>query len=100
MLMMEACTILDASDADEAIRLFDEHAAIDLLITDLRLPGTKSGSQLAEELVQRQPSMKVIIISGLAPETVTGLEQRTYWTLSKPFTAVELRALVKLALGT
>lgn len=100
MLKAEPYTLFDASDAEEAIQLFTEHTAIDLLITDLRLPGAMSGSQLAKELVQRQPSMRVIIISGAVPTTMTDLALGTYWTLSKPFTTSEFKALVKLALGT
>ncbi|MGH6976755.1 MAG: response regulator [Stellaceae bacterium] len=61
--------VLEAADADAALRIIDDGTAVDVLFTDVRLPG-KDGSQLAREARQRRPTLKVILTSGgPAPDT-------------------------------
>ncbi len=95
----EPYTVLDAAGVDEAIALHTEHNPIQVLITDVRLTGNVNGCQLARDLHQRQPSMRIIIISGDVPTTISGLEPGSYWTLGKPFTNDALKDLVKFVLG-
>jgi CheY-like chemotaxis protein len=52
-------TVLVASNADEAVRLFENNASIDVLLTDVVMPGA-SGPELTRRLVERRPSLKVI----------------------------------------
>lgn len=57
--------ILTASSANEAIRVWEEnHGRIDLLLTDLIMPGGMTGRELAKELKKRQPALRVILTSG------------------------------------
>ena len=95
----EPYTVLDAAGAEEAMALHTEHEPIQVLITDVRLAGDINGCQLARELHLRQPSMRIIIISGDVPTTISGLEPGSYWTLQKPFTNEALKDLVKFVLG-
>jgi CheY-like chemotaxis protein len=53
---------LQASDADEARGHLDKHA-VDVLVTDLELPGA-SGSDLAVEAIRRQPGLRIVFASG------------------------------------
>jgi DNA-binding NtrC family response regulator len=92
-------TTFDAANSDEALTLFTVHHPIDVLITDLQLAGEMSGAQVAKELLRRQPSMRVIIISGDIPAAVKGLEAGSYWMLAKPFTTAEVKSLVRFVLG-
>lgn len=55
--------VLEAADADAALQIIDDGAAIDVLFADVRLPG-KDGSQLAREARQRRPALNVILTSG------------------------------------
>ncbi|HEU4648005.1 MAG TPA: ATP-binding protein [Gemmatimonadales bacterium] len=85
-------TVLEAHDATDAKRvLASSPAGVDLLITDVILPGV-SGPQLAADLLCRQPTLRVLYISGytgreLAPFGVldAGIE-----LLPKPFLSAEL----------
>jgi CheY-like chemotaxis protein len=56
--------VLEAQDADEALRLFEENADIRLLFTDVSMPGSMSGSDLACRVAERWPRVGIIITSG------------------------------------
>lgn len=73
--------VIEAADADAALRILNDDDAIDVLFADVRLPG-KDGAQLVREARQRRPMLKVILTSGgLAPEAPAG---GTIW-LGKPY---------------
>ncbi|WP_313531666.1 response regulator [Shinella sp.] len=55
---------LEAWDADEAIRILEERADIDLVFTDVQMPGTMDGIKLAHYIRDRWPPVKLIVASG------------------------------------
>jgi signal transduction histidine kinase/CheY-like chemotaxis protein len=86
--------VIDARTAEEALAIVqDLTAKIDLLVTDVVLPGL-SGVKLAEALRARQPGLRVLVCSGYmgqeqgADSDIT-LNERTAF-LAKPFTGSEL----------
>lgn len=52
---------------DAALELVDREGDADLLILDLSLPGV-TGTELMEEIVRRQPMLKILVVSGLADQ--------------------------------
>jgi two-component system, response regulator PdtaR len=56
--------VLEAGDADEALRLFEANSEIRLLFTDVSMPGSMSGSDLARHVAERWPSVGIIVTSG------------------------------------
>lgn len=73
--------VVEAADADAALRVLNDDDAIDVLFADVRLPG-KDGPQLVREARQRRPTLRVILTSGgPAPEAPAG---GTVW-LGKPY---------------
>jgi CheY-like chemotaxis protein len=56
--------VLEAQDADEALRFFEANADIRLLFTDVSMPGSMSGSDLAREVAERWPKVGIIVTSG------------------------------------
>lgn len=56
-----------AATADAALELVDSEGDADLLILDLSLPGV-TGTELMEEIVRRQPMLKILVVSGLADQ--------------------------------
>ena len=56
-----------AAAADAALELVDREGDADLLILDLSLPGV-TGTELMEEIVRRQPMLKILVVSGLADQ--------------------------------
>ena len=60
-------TVHTGATADEArrlVELYGEHT--DLLILDLAVPGVKEPTQLLEELVAKNPTLKILVLSGLS----------------------------------
>jgi two-component system, cell cycle sensor histidine kinase and response regulator CckA len=84
--------VLEAANAEEALRLSSERRGdVDLLLTDVVMPG-KTGRQLAERLLVERPSLKVIYMSGYAPSevpAVAGLKDRHAF-IQKPIRPVQL----------
>jgi CheY-like chemotaxis protein len=56
--------VLEAGDADEALRIFETNADIRLLFTDVSMPGSMSGSDLAHRVAERWPGVGIIMTSG------------------------------------
>jgi len=82
--------MLVAASGDDALRLTVQHAGtIDLLVTDLMMPGM-SGREVALLLAPAHPEMKVLYLSGQSDESIS---DDTF--LQKPFTAEALATKVR-----
>jgi CheY-like chemotaxis protein len=57
---------LEACDADEAIRILGARNDIDLVFTDVQMPGTMDGIKLSHYIRDRWPPVRLIIASGAA----------------------------------
>lgn len=60
----EGYIVLEASNADDAIGLLEQHPEIRLMFTDIDMPGSMDGLKLAEAVRDRWPPVKIIIASG------------------------------------
>jgi two-component system cell cycle sensor histidine kinase/response regulator CckA len=91
LLQRQGYTVLVAANAEEAIRLFDLNASIDVLLTDVVMPGA-SGPELTRQLIARRAALKVIYMSGYTEETIVhhGVLNPGIAFLHKPFTADSL----------
>jgi two-component system, cell cycle sensor histidine kinase and response regulator CckA len=92
--------VLEAAGAEEALRLArDESTGIDLVLSDIVMPGT-TGPDLVNELIRIRPSIKVIFMSGYSDEAVAryGVLEPGAVLLNKPFTVGELASKVRRAL--
>lgn len=91
LLQRQGYTVLVAADADEAIRLFEQNASIDVLLTDVVMPGA-SGPDLTRQLVEQRPALKVIYMSGYTEEAIVqhGVLKPGIAFLHKPFTSETL----------
>jgi len=68
VLKMKGYHVLAASSGREALEVWNgADRPIDLLVTDMVMPGGIMGRELAERLVQRRPDLKVIYTSGYSP---------------------------------
>jgi CheY-like chemotaxis protein len=56
--------VLEAGDADEALRFFEANADVRVLFTDVSMPGSMSGSDLAHQVAERWPGVGIIVTSG------------------------------------
>ncbi|WP_294542187.1 response regulator [uncultured Rhodoblastus sp.] len=88
-------TVLHADDAISALKLIDEHPEVDLLFTDIVMPGM-NGRKLADEAVRRWPQMKVLFTTGFTRNAVVhgGVLDAGVNFISKPFTIEQLAAKI------
>jgi len=57
-------TPLEAVNADDALALLESRSDIELLFTDIQMPGTMNGLKLAHAVHERWPLIKIILVSG------------------------------------
>lgn len=88
-----------AGSGQEGLDLLEVEQPIDLLITDLAMPGM-NGLELAERVHERHPEMPVLYISGYADQVLTSVRPAdgSFDVLEKPFTPAALTARVAKAL--
>ncbi|MBI4862801.1 MAG: PAS domain-containing protein [Candidatus Riflebacteria bacterium] len=101
VLAGDGYTLLQASDGAEALLLYaDRREPIDLLITDVVMPGM-SGTQLAEAMRARRADLKVLYMSGYTDETLVrlGLTEGTIDFMPKPIVPAVLRNKVREVLA-
>jgi DNA-binding NtrC family response regulator len=88
--------VLPTGSAAEALQLFHNRPNIDLLLTDVQLDRDMNGVELAAEILNRNPAIRVLLMSG-SPESAVAAEKG--WTpLEKPFSTADLLERVRDAL--
>ncbi|SHN34113.1 ATP-binding protein [Rhizobacter sp. OV335] len=104
MLQELGYRVLKASDADQALVVIDDavahHAAIDLLFTDVVMPGRLKSPELADKARQRLPGIAVLFTSGYAQNAIVhgGRLDPGVELLSKPYSARALASKVRAVL--
>jgi CheY-like chemotaxis protein len=78
--------VIEAASADEALTVLHSSTGIDLLLTDIRMPGSRDGLALAEEARAALPELKIIVASAFfprrpPPEIVDAVFTKPYDTL-------------------
>jgi PAS domain S-box-containing protein len=94
-------TTLEAGDGAAALRVLQTGARIDLLVTDVGLPGSMNGRQVADAAMALLPRLKVLFITGYAENAVIGNRQLepNMALVTKPFAMEELAARVTMILS-
>ena len=92
--------VLSAEDSDRALELAKEHAGpIDLLLTDVVMPGL-SGPQLAKQVAELRPEVKVLFVSGYADRAFAHHGVAAGMALlEKPYSGANLLRTVREVLG-
>jgi PAS domain S-box-containing protein len=91
---------LEASNAAEALDIIDNAARIDLLFTDVIMPGSMNGRQLADETLKRRPSLKTLYTSGYTENAIVhhGRLDPGVLLLAKPYRTSDLARMIRKAL--
>ena len=98
ILEAEGHEILAAADGYEALELSRGYAgAIDMLITDIKMP-RMDGLALIEKLLKERPNMRILVMSGHHSEEVRG-KDAGFTFLRKPFPVGVFRDKVREVLG-
>jgi PAS domain S-box-containing protein len=91
---------LSATNAAEALVLIDGDTPIDLLFTDIVMPGGMNGRQLADEARRRRPRLKVLFTSGYTENAIVhhGRLDPGVLLLAKPYRKLQLAQMIRSAL--
>jgi PAS domain S-box-containing protein len=94
------CSVVTADDGPEALRLLEHAPQVDLLLTDMVMPGGMSGVELAQTARQTRPDLKVLFSTGYAGEPLDEAANQGWSVLRKTYQAEELSQAVKQALAS
>ena len=91
--------VLEAADAEAGLRLLEDKPGVDLLFTDVVLPGL-NGRQLADEALKIVPQLKVLFTTGYTRNAIVhnGVLDAGKHLLPKPFAIEDLAAKVRILL--
>jgi PAS domain S-box-containing protein len=103
VLKIQGYTVLEAASGRHALEVWEQaNRPVDLLLTDMVMPGGIMGSDLAERLSRQCPHLKVIYTSGYSPgmagKDASLLEARNF--LPKPYSIGKLAQFVRECLDT
>ncbi|TYL84856.1 PAS domain S-box protein [Bradyrhizobium cytisi] len=95
-------TALEAANAAEALAIIDADKDVDLLFTDIIMPGNMNGRQLADEAARRRPDLKTLFTSGYTENAIVhhGRLDSGVLLLAKPYRKSELAKMLRTALAS
>nr|WP_249158340.1 PAS domain S-box protein [Bradyrhizobium jicamae] len=91
---------LEAANAAEALHVLDATPSVDLLFTDVIMPGAMNGRQLVDEALKRRPELKTLFTSGYTENAIVhhGRLDTGVLLLAKPYRKSELARMLRTAL--
>ena len=95
-------SVMEAGEGMSALTLLRKNARIDLLLTDVGLPGGLNGRQLAEQAREQRSDLRILFMTGYAREALMqdGRLQSGVGLLRKPFAQAELVNRVRAVLDS
>lgn len=90
-------TVIYASNAQAALDILAERNDINLLLTDIVMPGSLNGADLARR-VQEQMGLKAVLVTGYADKAIPSDQFDRFDVILKPFRMEELGTRVRAAL--
>ncbi|HLG47916.1 MAG TPA: response regulator [Reyranella sp.] len=84
--------VIEAVDAEEAVELLHANNKIQLVFSDITMPGTMDGEQLADWISDRYPEIRILMTSGI--------KQRGHQAfIAKPYSFIELQRRIEKMLA-
>ena len=93
-------TVFTAGNAEQAMQTLKKEPHIQLLFSDIVMPGSLNGYELAEQALQFKPDLKMALCSGFASNALASDHQKllNVEVLNKPYTLSELSTLLRTIL--
>ncbi len=88
---------IEAADGPSGLKILESDKRVDLLVTDVGLPGGMNGRQMADAARRKRPDLKVLFITGYAENAVVGHGHLAHGmhVMTKPFALEALAARIK-----
>lgn len=93
----EGYQVIEAANADEAQAILATDVPIHLIMTDINMPGSMNGLELAASVRAADPTLPLLVVSSHLPEPLNG---RADGFVAKPFLHSELSDAVARLIGT
>jgi PAS domain S-box-containing protein len=90
--------VVRATTADEALVQLRRRPPPDLLLTDVNMPGGRTGVDLAIEAVKARPDLPILLSSGYTGEALTAAEAAPWPLLRKPYSLEDLAKAISVAI--
>lgn len=92
--------VIGVENAEAALTVLERHKGLDLLFTDIIMPGALNGYQLAEQTRRRWPEIKILLTSGFPGDraTTAGAAEPPAPLLNKPYRKDQLAQAIRKAL--
>ena len=89
--------VVEAHDGPSALRLLDRQTRVDLVFSDVILPGGMDGAEMARQALASQPGLKVLFTTGYARDAIVhhGRLDRGVHLITKPFSYADLAQKVR-----
>jgi len=90
-------TALQASDGASALKMVEQYPNIDLVVTDIIMPGGMNGVELAQKIRELQPQIKIVYSSGFPADALTerNMPLADGPLLHKPYQRAEFNAMIR-----
>ena len=94
--------VLTAGSGKQALKILSQNSEIDLLMSDVIMPGGLNGYELAEQATISHPQIKVVLASGYSESALANSNRKNFSAilLNKPYSLKELAQQVKTVLET
>jgi CheY-like chemotaxis protein len=87
--------VIEAADGNAGLKILQSESPIDILLTDVKMPGM-NGYQLAEAGLSLRPALKVMLMTGYADEVIPdAIREASIPILRKPFNFANLATSIR-----
>ncbi|MCO5064765.1 MAG: response regulator [Rhizobiaceae bacterium] len=90
--------VVESPNADHALRRISIDPTIDILFTDVDMPGSMDGVALSEIVSHQRPDMVIVMTSGETHEELAAVKEGVAF-IPKPYVPAELVEVINAALG-
>jgi CheY-like chemotaxis protein len=92
--------VIEAGNADEALAVFESGQLVDLLFTDVRMPGSMDGCELARQVRAKWPTTQIILTSGYSEGLLTARSVNEDFVVPKPYRPQAVLSTIRTVIGT
>ncbi len=96
LLIAHGARVVRAAQAEAALRLLDSGIQVDVVLSDVVMPGALDGVALARRLREQRPGLPVVLITGFSR---TAIAEGEFVVLRKPCPPAEMLATLQAAIG-
>ncbi len=97
MLSYLGFSVVHVASPDAALGALANARSVDIVLSDIMMPGGVSGLELAREIGRRQPNLPVVLVTGYA-EAAASMEDGKFGLLLKPYTLEALAEVLNAEL--